>query len=159
VRATLMMVFVAAGFAGALSLAAQPDDPAEFPKDFRTFAHVKTVLIGPQSPYAATDGGFHHIYANPQAVEGYVSGQFADGSAIVYELLEANEKDGVVSEGAPRRVDMMIKDSARFKATGGWGFERFKASGEITELGSAQKTCFDCHARALDHGFVFSRMR
>jgi len=130
-----------------------------YPQGFRNWVHVKSAIITSSHPAAAVEGGIHHIYANPQAVQGYVSGQFADGSAIVYELLEANEKDGVVSEGAPRRVDMMIKDSARFKATGGWGFERFKASGEITELGSAQKTCFDCHARALDHGFVFSRMR
>ena len=131
-----------------------------FPRDFRNWVHVKSAIVTSGHPAAPTEGGIHHIYANPKAVEGYASGEFADGSAIVYELLEANEKDGVISEGARRRVDLMIKDSVRYQSTGGWGFERFKAAGQVTELdGAAQKTCFDCHSRAREHGFVFGRMR
>jgi len=131
-----------------------------FPRDFRNWVHVKSAIITSGHPAAQTEGGIHHIYANAKAVEGYASGQFADGSAIVYELLEANEKDGVISEGARRRVDLMVKDSVRYQSTGGWGFQRFKAASEVSEPGGAdQKTCFDCHSRAREHGFVFSRIR
>jgi len=161
VRATLMMVFVAAGFAGALSLAAQPDDPAEFPKEFRTFAHVKTVLIGPQSPYAATDAGFHHIYANPQAVEGYKTGKFPDGSILVYDLLEAKESPANTTEGATRRIDVMVKESARYAATGGWHFMSFAggdpAAHKLTV--EQQGKCAACHAQRKDHDSVFSQFR
>src|SRR3954471_20777299 len=111
-----MMLLAAACFADTLSMPAQPDDPAEFPSDFRTFAHVKTMLIGPQSP---TDGGFHHIYANPKAVEGYKTGKFPDGSILVYDLLEAKESPGYTNEGATRRIDVMVKQSERYSATGG----------------------------------------
>ena len=131
-----------------------------YPHNFRSWVHVKSAIITSGHPAAQTEGGIHHIYANPKAVEGYASGEFADGSAIVYELLETNEKDGVISEGARRRVDLMIKDSVRYQSTGGWGFERFKAASEVNELGgAAQKTCFDCHSRAREHGFVFGRIR
>ena len=108
-----------------------------YPHDFRNWVHVKSAIITSSHPAAHTEGGIHHIYANPKAIEGYASGQFTDGSAIVYELLEANEKDGVISEGARHRVDWMMKDSVRYQATGGWGFERFKAAGEVNELGGS----------------------
>ena len=57
--------------------------------------------------------------------------------------------------GAPTNVQFMVKDSKRYAATGGWGFGEFtdgKPSGE-----AVLKTCFDCHAPARAHDFVFTR--
>ena len=56
------------------------------------------------------------------------TGDFADGSVIVYELREAQQKNGIIFEGDRRRVDVMIKDSNLYKSTGGWRFERFYAN-------------------------------
>ncbi len=132
-----------------------------YPNGFRKWVHVKSALITASHPAAQSEGGLHHVYANPKAVEGYASGEFSDGSVIAYELLETSEKDGVIFGGVRRRVDVMVKDAARYKSTGGWGFESFPgASGTIGSVGqSAKERCSDCHSRAADHGFVFSRMR
>src|SRR4051812_5848315 len=103
------MLLAAAVFAGSFSLWAQLDDPALFPKEFRKWAHVKSVLVGPQSAAFATEAGIHHIYANEKALEGYETGKFPDGSAIVYDLLETKETAGNTIEGPTRRIDVMVK--------------------------------------------------
>lgn len=131
-----------------------------FPDGFRQWTHVKSAIVTSGHPAAAAEGGIHHIYANPKAAEGYSSGQFPEGAAIVYELLETTEKDGVISEGPRRRLDLMVKDSAAFPTTAGWGFARFREVSGASELSDeARVACFECHRRAAGHGFVFSRMR
>jgi hypothetical protein len=132
-----------------------------YPTGFRRWAHVKTVLVGPQSPFFQDSGGIHHIYANEKAIEGYATREFPDGSVLVFDLLGTKEKDGVTGEGDRKRVDVMLKDSKRFAATGGWGFERFLGDSEtdrpLTEEHRA--ACFTCHEQAKDHDFVFSTYR
>ncbi len=143
------------------SLRAQLDDDVPYPKDFRKWAHVKSVLVGPQSPAFATEGGFHHIYANEKALEGYDTGKFPDGSVIVYDLLETKETAGNTIEGPTRRVDVMVKSSERCRATGGWDFASFPggnpADGKLTAERKA--SCAACHANRKDHDFVFSEFR
>jgi hypothetical protein len=101
----------------------------------------------------------HHIFANQKAVDGYSSGNFADGSIIVYELREARQQNGILFEGDRRRVDVMIRDSVRYKNTGGWRFERFmgndQTEGVVHDSG---ESCFKCHTNAITHGFVISQM-
>ena len=143
------------------ALTAQVDETPSFPKEFRKWAHVKSVLVGPQSSAFATEGGIHHIYANDKALEGYVSGKFPDGSVIVYDLLETKEVAGNTIEGQTRRVDVMIKQSERYASTGGWGFMSFsrndQTNGNLTA--ARQATCADCHIHRKDHDFVFSEFR
>jgi hypothetical protein len=119
------------------------------------------VLVGPQSPAFATEGGIHHIYANDKALEGYDSGKFLDGSVIVYDLLETKEVAGNTIEGRTRRVDVMIKHSERYVSTGGWEFMSFsgndQTNGNLTA--ARQATCAACHAHRKDHDFVFSEFR
>jgi len=144
-----------------LCLWAQVDDTVPFPKEFRTWAHVKSVLVGPQSTAFATEGGIHHIYANDKALEGYETGKFPDGSVIVYDLLETKEIAGNTIEGQTRRVDVMVKQSERYHTTGGWEFLSFpQGNPRNGNLSSERKaTCFACHAHRKDHDFVFSEFR
>lgn len=137
-----------------------PAEPVAYPDDYRIWVHVKSALVTSAHPAFPTEGGIHHIYANPKAAEGYRTGQFPNGSVIVYELLETHEKDGVITEGARRRIDVMVKDASRYESTGGWGFERFPgASQGERAVRDAATMCFACHTHAEEHGFVFSRMR
>jgi|SRR6476646_5733358 len=140
---------------------AQIDEAPLFPKEFRKWAHVKSVLVGPQSPAFATEGGIHHIYANDKALEGYDSGKFPDGSVIVYDLLETKEVAGNTIEGQTRRVDVMVKLSERYASTGGWEFMSFAGNDQINgKLTAArQATCAGCHAHRKDHDSVFSEFR
>ena len=146
---------------GGISLLAQLDDAAPFPKEFRKWAHVKSVLVGPQSAAFATEGGIHHIYANEKALEGYETGKFPDGSVIVYDLLETKEVAGSTIEGQTRRIDVMVKQSQLYHATAGWGFMSFPggnpADGKLTV--ERQASCAACHAKRNDHDSVFSEFR
>lgn len=143
------------------ALSAQIDEIPSFPKEFRKWAHVKSVLVGPQSVAFPTEGGIHHIYANDKALEGYDAGKFPDGSVIVYDLLETKEIAGNTIEGQTRRVDVMVKQSERYASTGGWEFMSFsgndRTNGKLTA--ARQATCAGCHAQRKDHDFVFSEFR
>jgi hypothetical protein len=155
-------VFLATAlFAYSFSLWAQSDDAVLFPKEFRKWAHVKSVLVGPQSAAYATEGGIHHIYANDKALKGYETGRFPDGSIIVYDLLETKEIAGNTIEGPTRRIDVMLKQSEHNSATGGWQFMSFpggnQADGKLTA--ERQAMCSGCHAKRKDHDSVFSEFR
>jgi hypothetical protein len=161
VKNTMLILFATAVSACGVSLRAQLDDTAVFPKEFRKWAHVKSVLVGPQSAAFATEGGIHHIYANEKALEGYDTGKFPEGSVIVYDLLETKEIAGNTIEGPTRRVDVMLKESELYSTTGGWKFMSFP-SGNPTEgklTAERQATCSACHANRKDHDFVFSEFR
>lgn len=157
----VMLMLFAVGFCmGGLSSWAQLNDSVQFPKEFRKWANVKTVLVGPQSPFT-TEVGMHHIYANAKALEGYESGKFPDGSIVVYELLETKEVAGNTIEGPARRVDVMVKGSEQYRATGGWGFMSFPGGDPGAEKLTAERqaTCFACHSKRKEHDSVFSEFR
>src|SRR6202020_280587 len=110
--------------------AAEKTAAVPFPAGYRSWQHVKSVVIGPEHKSFATDGGkIFHFYANPQAVEGYRTGKFPNGSTLVRETLrtKAGEGDskGILNEGERSALDVMIKDDSLFPETAGWGFETF----------------------------------
>jgi len=132
----------------------------EYPADYRKWTHVKSTIIGPQSPGFAVNGGLHHFYANAKAMEGYKTGKFPDGSVLIDDLVAINDNAGVGSEGARNRVAVMVKDSARFADSGGWGFEVFKADASSPSLNAAGKaSCFACHSKQKDQDSTFTKYR
>ncbi len=145
---------------GAWAFAAAEGTSVSYPSEYRKWVHVKSTLVGPQNARFATNGGIHHFYANEQALVGYKSGKFPDGSVLIDDLLEIKENDGISSEGARRRVAVMVKDGARFRDSGGWGFEVFKGDEFAPALKAEEKAaCFACHGKQKDHDSVFSRFR
>jgi hypothetical protein len=135
-------------------------ETVQYPENFRRWIHVGTGVILPGGPLPESEQGMHHIFANQKASDGYSSGDFSDGSVIVYELREAQQKNGVIFEGERRRVDVMIKDSSLYKRTGGWRFERFMANDQSQDaIRDSGTSCFECHSNAKAHGFVFSQLR
>lgn len=131
-----------------------------YPEGYRDWTHVKSALMSPQHATFARMGGFHHIYANARAMTGYRTGEFPEGSVIVFDWLEMVEKEGMFIEGPRRQTDVMVRDSKRFAATGGWGFERF-AGDSKTERASTPSSdqCFTCHERLKKNGLVLSSYR
>lgn len=156
----LLLIAIAPLFCGVLIRAESPEQ-VPYPEGYRRWARVKSALIGPENPIYERYGGLHHIYANDKAMEGYRTGRFPDGSVIVFDLLETQTKEGLMTEGRRRFVDVMHKDSKRFAETGGWGFEEFrKDSHKDRTIGPDAKTkCFDCHAGQKEKDFVFSSFR
>jgi hypothetical protein len=154
------LVVVAAGVVACSVYAlARQDASIPFPTDYRKWTHVKSTLVGPDSPAFARNGGYHHFYANAAAMEGYRTGTFADGSILIDDGLEAVTNGGVVTEGPRRRVAVMLKDSARFRDSQGWGFEVFlrdDRKGSLTA--EARAACLACHQKA-ERNLVFSKFR
>jgi hypothetical protein len=142
----------------AFAITVDAADPVPYPKGYRNWTHVKSMVINPGHPLYDAFGGIHHLYANKPALAGYRSGKFADGSVIVFDLLDANAGGNAVQEGSRKVVGVMRKDAAKYGATGGWGFEAFKA-GKPVVGGNAAKACFECHTSQKERDYVFSTWR
>lgn len=56
--------------------------------------------------------------------------------------------------GSRVNMQVMVKDSKKYAATGGWGFGDFKDGKPADE--ALHKTCFACHEPAKDWDFVFT---
>ena len=131
------------------------DDLVLYPEGYRKWVHIRTGLVGPTNPDFQISGGFHHIYSNNKAMEGYATGIFPEGSIFVFDVLEGIEKDGNTAEGKRKVVDVMIKDSIKYRSTGGWGYEEFKGNSKTERvLSETRRTeCFNCHAKQKDYIF------
>lgn len=138
------------------------DDEVQFPEGYRNWTHVKSVVVTPAHPSYEISGGYHHIYANPEAMKGYESGEFPQGAVIVADFMEMIENDNRIVEGKRRYIDVMHKDTVRYRSTGGWGFEEFEGSSKtvrrITQV-NAHTKCYVCHTQRKDNDFVFSQYR
>jgi hypothetical protein len=144
-------------------LFAQEKLPVPYPEGFRSWTHVKSLVVGPENESFSKRGGIHHYYANDKAVAGYRAGRFPDGAIVVDEAVFTKQGEerakGLLLEGERRFLDVMVKDSLRYLSTGGWGYEHFEGDDTTGRLSASnQATCFACHAKApADH--VFSRIR
>jgi hypothetical protein len=158
IRASVAIALPAVMAAAALAVA-----PAEveYPANYRSWTHVKSMVIESGHPLHASFGGIHHLYANERALEGYRSGRFPDGAVIAFDLLEADARDHAISEGARKVLGVMQRNAVKFAATGGWGFEGFVGGdpGKRAVGANAATACFACHRAQESRGFVFSEWR
>lgn len=155
------MLVLATALSMASPLLAADPAPVPYPEGYRQWTHVKSMTINPGHALYDAFGGIHHLYANKRAEQGYKSGRFADGSVIVFDLLEAKAVDNTVQEGARKVLGVMHKDSRKYKDTGGWGFEGFKGD-SMTDRAvgmNATAACFQCHTAQKDKDYVFSTFR
>jgi hypothetical protein len=134
-----------------------------YPQDFRSWQHVKSIIVGPGHSSFARRGGIHHYYANKEAIEGYRTGTFPNGSVVVDEGVFTKDGEGsakgLVIEAGRRSLDVMVKNDRLYANSSGWGFEHFNGderTGRLDAEGRGQ--CHDCHANS-EHDFVFSTIR
>ena len=114
---------------------------------------------------------FHHVYIEPGAFASYLrTGEFPEGTTIVKELVllqEGHYEDGSRDEASGRGffadrfagIDMMVKDSARFADTSGWGFFNFghhEPPYAETAAAAPNDACAYCHTANATHDMVFT---
>jgi Cytochrome P460 len=109
---------------------------------------------------------------NDIAIKAYREGTlpFPDGAVVValhWDQVASEKNNKVLARGFPGagiqsfvpgtslNMQVMVKDSKKYAATGGWGFGDFKNGKRSSE--KVMKTCFACHSPAKDHDFVFTR--
>jgi hypothetical protein len=142
------------GLLCSLGLSASAPDPIAYPENFRKWTHVK-------SGASAARGGVHHIFANDKAMQGYRTGKFPDGAVIVFDLIATKDPAALPMDGPRTLVDVMVKDGAKYAASGGWGFEEFNGDSR-TERALTDETraaCFTCHVKQKDTDYVFSQLK
>lgn len=153
------ILFAGLALLGAAQSFAQSDG-IPFPEGYRNWLHTKSMLIQPGHKLEDPFQGIHHIYANGKAAAGQKSGKYVDGSVFVFDLLKYEDKDKTIQEGERKLVGVMLKDSAKYAATGGWGFEGFAGSSKTERLvKDGGKSCFECHTSEKGKDYVFSEFR
>jgi Cytochrome P460 len=135
--------------------------PVPYPKGYRDWHHVKSMIINPGHGLYDAFGGIHHLYANQKALTGYKTGKWPDGAVIVFDLLDAKSADNTVTEGGRKVVGVMHRDAKKYAATGGWGYEGFKGDSTSDRAvgANAATGCHQCHIAQKDSGYVFSKLR
>jgi hypothetical protein len=115
------------------------------------------------------EGDFNQLRAqlgNDIAIKAYREGKlpFPDGAIIValhWKRVPSDEDNKVFGRvqafvaGSPVNMQVMVKDSKKYAATGGWGFGDFKDGKPSDE--AMHKTCFPCHEPIKASDFVFTR--
>ena len=102
------------------------------------------------------------VLGNAKAIKAYDQGTlpFPDGTVLVklaWKHVQSPEFAPASVPGAATTVQVMVKDSKKYAATGGWGFGRF-IDGKPADLAQHQ-TCFACHQSLVkNHDYVFTRL-
>jgi hypothetical protein len=111
--------------------------------------------------YEAPLDEFRGILGNPLAMKAYRDGTlpFPDGAIlakIAWKRVPSAESEGAFVPGQATTVQIMVKDSKKYAASGGWGYGRFINGKPVDE--AQHQTCFACHqAKVKGHDFVFTR--
>jgi hypothetical protein len=106
------------------------------------------------------------VLANDIGYKAFQEGKypFPDGTTIAalhYKNTPSDENNKVFGQaqsfvpGAPTNIQFMVKDSAKYAATGGWGFAHFQ-DGKPANA-DFMKPCFPCHQKAAGTDLVFTR--
>jgi hypothetical protein len=132
----------------------------DYPANYRSWQHVKSMIIQPGHPLEDPFGGIHHIYANSKAMSGLVSGQYKEGAVFVFDLLNYEDSNETIVEGDRKRIDVMQYDSEQFSQTGGWGYDTFIGDSATERLDQdVVVSCYGCHTGARATNDVFSQYR
>ena len=106
---------------------------------------------------AGSNNDIRAILGNPIAVRAFRKGRrpFPDGAVIVrlawrYESSPRNDAVFPAPQsfvaGAPTNVQVSVKDSRRYAATGGWGYGQFDG-GRANMDRTLVQSCAACHAK------------
>jgi Cytochrome P460 len=159
-------IFFAAGALAAIGLgsAAIADTSITPPKGYRMWFHVNTLVVDKQSPLFEAFGGINNVYLSPGGVAMLKNGRpYPDGTTFVDDIHEFTVKDGSYFEGERKVLAVMVRNTKKYAATGGWGFQAWAAGDPKKPLVTDPvKQCFGCHTqkiaipRLAEHQYVFS---
>lgn len=159
----LFAVATVSAIAALTARAAQPADPGRaspiygvsIPQGYRQWE-----LIAPAQE-AEPLNELRAVLGNAAAIKAYRERKlpFPDGTVLIklaWKHVASPEFEPASVPGAATTVQVMVKDSGKYAATGGWGFGRFIDGQPVDE--AQHRTCFACHeARVKGHDFVFTR--
>lgn len=156
IGALLAASILAPGF-----LLGQSRPQVAYPEGYRGWERVKSVVILEGHEHYEAFGGFHHVYANEQAVAALKEQmRFPNGSVLVFELFETITDNNTITEGRRLVIGVMEKNSERFGETESWGFEDFKqADPHQRSVTDMRAQCLSCHATQKATDYVYTTYR
>jgi len=150
-----------------LSQAAEMGTP--YPEGYRQWTFLHSSMVSPATfeVFAKKPcekpcmGGIFHFYANDKAMAGLRTGSYPDGAILAEEMLDwLPTASGGAKEGQRRLIGVMVRNSQRYSATGGWGYGMFDDGSNIDRLDAKQhEACYQCHIPRKDQGYVFTVYR
>ena len=171
----IVIIAVSLGALGSLALAQQDKYSLRVPgglafSEFRGYEAWQVVSISQDGPLMAT------ILANPVMIDAYAAGipdngrPFPDGSKMAkihWTPKKMETFPAATVPGTLQDVDFMVKESNRFRDSGGWGWAVFKydtASGTFAPGTTADqppqendaKCGFVCHTIVKTRDYVFT---
>jgi len=171
----IVIIAVSLGALGSLALAQQDKYSLRVPgglafSEFRGYEAWQVVSISQDGPLMAT------ILANPVMIDAYAAGipdngrPFPDGSKMAKIHWTPKKMEAFPAATVPgtlHDVDFMVKESNRFRDSGGWGWAVFKydtASGTFAPGTTADqppqendaKCGFVCHTIVKTRDYVFT---
>ena len=163
----LLLILIAAGFiafsapvSGHADEEASPIYGVKIPAEYRDWKLISVTH---------EQGDFNQLRAQlgkDTAIKAYRGNKlpFPDGSIIValhWKRTPSDDDNKVFGKvqafvaGSLVNMQIMVKDSRKYSATGGWGFGDFTDGKPADE--AKHKTCFQCHQPGKDRDFVFTR--
>jgi hypothetical protein len=138
---------------------ATPAYVTEMPSGYRDWKWISV---------AHEEGNLHSFAAvlgNDITIKAYRAGTlpFPDGTIIAalhYSHVPSDQNNRAFGQpqsfvpGSPTNIQFMVKDSAKYAATGGWGFGHFK-DGKPADA-AFMKSCFPCHEKISGSDLVFT---
>jgi hypothetical protein len=154
----LHLLFAPLGLVALVSFAAHPADELKPPSDYRHWLHVNTMIIDKASPLFDALGGMHNVYINATGEAALQKGgPYPDQTMFVTDLHDFTISDGSYVEGPRKGLAVMLKDSAKYASTGGWGFQFFVGGDPQKPIVTdAANQCFACHQPKKDQDYVYS---
>ncbi|MEP7353003.1 MAG: cytochrome P460 family protein [Acidobacteriota bacterium] len=139
------------------------DGKLEFPADYREWIFLsagKGMTYGP----AANPNGpplFDNVFVQPGAYHEFLkTGKWPDKSMFALEVRTA-ATEGSINHGGQFQKDLAaveveVKDTQRFAATGGWAYFNFAKAQEAVAPLPNNADCHTCHSQnaAVEHTFV-----
>ena len=131
-----------------------------YPKDYRTWTHVKSMVINDAHSLSDPFEGMHHVYGNNKALDGLNANTYKNGATFVFDLLSAERTKEATVEGKRKFIGVMTYDNTKFKKTGNWGFEAFAGdSKDKRVVKDSGISCFQCHVAVEQKSYVFTEYR
>jgi hypothetical protein len=137
------------------------------PLDYRSWVFVTSGLgmtYGPAKPAEGQPPLFDNVFVTREAYNEFLrSGTWPDKTMFILEgrRAEANVSinNGGHTQGQMAFMEAAVKDIARFKNTGGWGYFSFDSRNGLVESVAAMPptaSCYACHSAntAVDNTFV-----
>lgn len=156
---SIIVVVFMAGIACALKIPVRPaPNGITIPEDYKDWRLIA-------SSYRTDNNTMRVILGNDTAINAARSGRtnpWPDGAVlakIVWKNIAHEKWPSAVVPGDFVHAEFMVKDSKKYKETGGWGFARWVGMDEKPYGKDAGfvKECFGCHTPVKDNDYVFTK--